>query len=83
VIQQAAGNRQLLLTIAHLHLSFPRDLTWSALSNSTHLLEENIEQHRRVLSAIERRDGAEARRAMTEHVRSAGELVARLLERAA
>ncbi|MGH3004291.1 MAG: GntR family transcriptional regulator [Gaiellaceae bacterium] len=81
VIQQATGNRQLLLTIAHLHLSFPRDLTWSALSTSSHLLEENIAQHRRVLTAIERHDGAEARRAMTEHVLAAGELVARLIER--
>jgi DNA-binding GntR family transcriptional regulator len=81
VIQEAAGNLQLLAAIAHLHLRFPRDLTWSALSNSSHLLEENVEQHHRVLAAIEARDPAEARRAMNDHVRSSGELVARLLER--
>ncbi len=80
VIQEAAGNPQLLSSIAHLHRSFPRHLTWSALSHSSHLLEANIEQHHRVLSAIEERDGPAARRAMTEHIRSSGELLARLLE---
>jgi DNA-binding GntR family transcriptional regulator len=80
VIQEAAGNRELLAAIAHLHRRFPRDLTWSALSRSTFLLEENIEQHRRILAAIELRDAAAARRAMTDHVRAAGELIARQLE---
>src|SRR2546423_8145232 len=80
VIQEAAGNRQLLNAIAHLHQRFPRDLTWSALSHSSHLLAENIEQHRRILDAIETRDAALARVAMTEHVRAAGELIARRLE---
>jgi DNA-binding GntR family transcriptional regulator len=83
VIQEAAGNGQLLEAIAHLHLRFPRVLTWSELSRSTRLLEENTEQHRGILAAIEARDPAEARRRMSEHVRSAGELVARRLDRAA
>ena len=81
VIQEAAANRQLLTAIAHLHQSFPRHLTWSALSQSTHLLEENIEQHHRILAAIEARDAGEARRAMAEHVRAAGELVAGQVEK--
>jgi DNA-binding GntR family transcriptional regulator len=83
VIQEAAGNRQLLNAIAHLHQRFPRDLTWSALSHSSHLLAENIDQHRRILVAIEARDATQARLTMTEHVRAAGELIARRLERAA
>ncbi len=83
VIQEAAGNRQLLAAIAHLHQSFPRDLTWAALSHSSHLLSENIEQHRAILAAIEARDAVEARRQMTDHVRSAGEIVAQLLDRRA
>ena len=81
VIQQAAGNRQLRATIAHLHRSFPRHLTWAALSRSSHLLGENIEQHNRILAAIERRDAPVARSEMAAHVRAAGELVAVLLER--
>lgn len=82
VIQEAAGNRQLLVAIAQLHQIFPRDLTWSALSHSSHLLEENIQQHQRILAAVEARDEVGARRAMTAHVRAAGELIARQLERA-
>jgi DNA-binding GntR family transcriptional regulator len=83
VIQEAAGNSQLLATIAHLHQRFPRVLTWAELSRSSRLLEENIEQHRGILAAIEARDPIEARRRMVEHVRAAGELVARRLERGA
>lgn len=80
VIQEAAANRQLLGSIAFLHQRFPRHLTWSALSRSSHLLAENVEQHRRILDAIEERDAPAARAAMTEHVRAAGELLARQLE---
>lgn len=74
-ILDAAGNDRLSDTIADLHRSFPRDLTWAALSQSSGLLEENVEQHEAILEAIEQRDPDEARRRMIEHVRSAGELV--------
>jgi DNA-binding GntR family transcriptional regulator len=74
-ILDAAGNERLSDTIADLHRSFPRDLTWAALSQSSRLLEENVEQHEAILEAIERRDPVDARQRMIEHVRSAGELV--------
>ena len=81
MIQQASGNGQLRAAITHLHRSFPRHLTWAALSRSSHLLGENIEQHNRILAAIESRDPPVARTEMAAHVRAAGELVAVLLER--
>jgi DNA-binding GntR family transcriptional regulator len=81
VIQEASGNRQLLASIAHLHRSFPRHLTWAALSKNSHLLGENVGEHHRILAALEARDSAGARTAMAAHVRSAGELVVVLLER--
>ena len=81
VIQNAAGNAQLLAAIANLHRSFPRHLTWTALSHSSHLLAQNVQEHQRILARIEQRDPKAARAAMADHVRSAGELVARLLER--
>ena len=81
-ILDAAGNERLSDTIADLHRSFPRDLTWTALSQSSRLLEENVEQHEAVLEAIEQRDSAEARRRMIEHIRSAGELVTLHFEQA-
>jgi DNA-binding GntR family transcriptional regulator len=74
-ILDAAANGRLNDTIADLHRSFPRDLTWAALSGSSRLLEQNVEQHEAILAAIDQRDPAEARRRMIEHVRSAGELV--------
>ncbi len=83
VIQEASGNAQLLRTIADLHRSFPRALTWSALSESSALLEENVRQHDGILEAIEARDAGESRRRMVEHVRAAGELIAHRFERAA
>ena len=82
-ILDAAGNGRLNTTIADLHRSFPRDLTWVALSQSSRLLAENVDQHEAILEAIERRDPAEARRRMIEHVRSAGELVTLHFEQAA
>jgi DNA-binding GntR family transcriptional regulator len=81
-IFDAADNRRLTATIAALHRSFPRDLTWGALAGNSRLLEENVQQHAAIFAAIEQRDPAEARRRMGEHVRSAGELVTRHFERA-
>jgi DNA-binding GntR family transcriptional regulator len=82
-ILDAARNGRLSNTIADLHRSFPRNLTWAGLSESSRLLEENVEQHEEVLEAIERRDPGEARRRMVEHVRSAGEIVTLHFERSA
>lgn len=82
-ILDASANGRLADTIADLHRSFPRNLTWAALSQSSRLLEGNVEQHEAILRAIERRDPVEARRRMVEHVRSAGELVTLHFEQAA
>jgi DNA-binding GntR family transcriptional regulator len=81
VIQAAAGNQHLLAAIAHLHQTFPRHLSWAALSRSSHRLAENVEQHQRILGAIEARDARAARAEMAAHIRASGELVALMLER--
>jgi DNA-binding GntR family transcriptional regulator len=81
-IQDAAANGRLSATIADLHRSFPRDLTWSALAGNSRLLEENVAQHAAIFEAIEQHDPAEARRRMVEHVRRAGELVTLHFEQA-
>jgi DNA-binding GntR family transcriptional regulator len=83
VIQEAAGNELLLRTISELHRSFPRALTWSALSESSALLEENVRQHNAILEAIEGRDPTAARERMVDHIRAAGELIAHRFELAA
>jgi DNA-binding GntR family transcriptional regulator len=80
-ILDAAGNPRLHQIINELHLSFPRNLTWSALSEEPTLIDDNVNQHRRILAAIELRDPEAARRWMTDHVQRAGELVASWFER--
>jgi DNA-binding GntR family transcriptional regulator len=80
VIQEAAGNARLTATVQEVHRSFPRDLTWAALNGRAALLEENVNEHRAILEAIERRNRREARRRMVDHVRHAGELVTRQFE---
>jgi DNA-binding GntR family transcriptional regulator len=81
-ILDASGNARLSATIAEIHQSFPRGLTWAALSGSSRLLEENVAQHAAILAAIEEQEPAEARRRMVEHVRGAGELISRHFESA-
>jgi DNA-binding GntR family transcriptional regulator len=81
VVQEASGNERLRQLILYLHRSFPRNLTWSALIEDPWLLKENVAQHRHIRDAIERRNPVEARKAMTEHIRRAGDLVAMWFER--
>jgi DNA-binding GntR family transcriptional regulator len=74
-ILDASGNLRLRATLNDLHVSFPRDLTWIVLGESSHLLEQNVAQHQAILDAIEHRNELEARRLMKEHVVNAGALV--------
>ncbi|MDO8212528.1 GntR family transcriptional regulator [Conexibacter sp. CPCC 206217] len=83
VIQQAAGNERLQKTVSDLHMLFPRSMTWAPLSSGLELLSENVDQHRRIREAIERREPSTARLLMTYHVHRAGELVAQWFERQA
>jgi DNA-binding GntR family transcriptional regulator len=75
VIQQAAGNDVLAATLAHLHRSFPRDLSKIVLAESTPLLRANVLEHEEIIAALEQRDSDGARGLMRRHVRHAGELV--------
>lgn len=80
-VQRGAANLRLQAAIETLHRSFPRNLTWSALSGDSRLLADNVREHRGVRTAIEERDPATARKLMTEHVRRAGELSVMWFER--
>ncbi len=80
VILEAAGNLRLAEVLGDLRRSFPRELTWSALSANSRRLEDNVLQHGAILDAIERRDAAASRDHMTAHVRTAGELVLHYFE---
>jgi DNA-binding GntR family transcriptional regulator len=75
VIHEAAHNEVLASTIQTLHRRFPRNLTWGVLGD-LRLLSENVEQHRAIREAIERRDRVAARELMQAHVERSGELLA-------
>ena len=79
-ILDAAGNRRLAELLGDLRRSFPRELTWSALSANSRRLEDNVLQHGAILEAIEHRDAAAARGCMVAHIRTAGELVLHYFE---
>jgi DNA-binding GntR family transcriptional regulator len=79
-IVEAAGNRRLAEVLGDLRRSFPRELTWSALSANSRRLEDDVLQHGAILDAIVRRDAAEARDRMVAHIRTAGELVVHYFE---
>jgi DNA-binding GntR family transcriptional regulator len=79
-ILESAGNLRLAELLGDLRRSFPRELTWSALSANSRRLEDNVLQHGAILDAIERGDAAAARDHMTAHIRTAGELVLHYFE---
>lgn len=80
-VHSAAGNARLAGAIEDLHRTFPRNLTWSALSGDSRLLQDNVAAHHNIRTAIEERDPAAARALMKDHVLSSGELVTMWFER--
>lgn len=77
-IHEAAHNTVLANTIRTLHRRFPRNLTWGVLGD-LRLLSENVDQHRAIRQAIERRDSEAACSLMQAHIKRSGELLARRL----
>lgn len=76
----SAGNARLGRSIAELHRSFPRNLTWSALQETGDLFDVSAAEHEAILTAVQRREHGEARHRMIEHVLSAGDLLATWFE---
>lgn len=71
IIVDAAGNRQLQMTLADLHRRVPRNLSFSGYVGSTHRLRQNIAEHEAIARAIADRDASRARQLATAHSRSA------------
>lgn len=79
LIQVCAASELLRRTIADLNLVVSQGLTWVAAGVQPALVRENVDQHALILAAIERAEGAEARRLMTAHVRRSIEIISRTL----
>lgn len=80
LIHLAAGNALLRTTLAGLQSSFPKDLVWRAMRSAGENRAFVLDEHRAVLHALEKADGAAARAAMSEHVRHAGEVLLAYLD---
>ena len=74
-VQRGAGNLRLQAAIENLHRSFPRNLTWSALSGDSRLLADNVGSTATSAPRSRSATRATARKLMTDHVRRSGELV--------
>jgi DNA-binding GntR family transcriptional regulator len=74
-VHEASANERLRTMLADLHKSFPRQLTELVLGEKPRRIADNVDQHARILAAIEAHDATVARERMIEHVRNAGDLV--------
>ena len=74
-IHEASGNGVLVETLAQLHRNFPRDLSSLVVSESTAMLEANVQEHEAILAAVSRHDASAAYELMQQHVVRAGSLV--------
>lgn len=81
LIQQASNNLRLRQVISELYVGFISNVLYSsARGMDSHRRQRNIESHREILTALERRDAVAARKAMQGHVDESGRLVIAWLE---
>jgi DNA-binding GntR family transcriptional regulator len=81
LIIAAAGNERLAAVIGQINESFPRNVLAQVLVDAPELRAVNVEEHDAIIAGLRARDGVEARRAMRQHVVSAGEHLTRWYER--
>jgi DNA-binding GntR family transcriptional regulator len=80
LIVDASGNRRLRDAIRYVYPRFPRELVWTALSSNSWLMGAIVQEHSLILERIEAHDSVGARDAMVEHIRTAGDFIARRAE---
>ena len=80
VVIEAAGNRQLALTLEDVHRRLPRNLSFVAYEGSSRRLLENLREHDTLVAVIAAHDPIAARQLMTSHFRTANAATARWVE---
>jgi DNA-binding GntR family transcriptional regulator len=76
LIQSASNNLRLRQVIQDLYTGFIRTVMYSsARTMDTHRMQHNIDDHEKILRALEKRDPAQARKAMENHVHESGVFV--------
>jgi DNA-binding GntR family transcriptional regulator len=79
-VLDAAGSRQLALSIADINRRLPKNSTYPVYAGNSRLLQQNVIEHAAIEAAIVAHDGRRARQAMVKHIRFATESIARLIE---
>lgn len=75
-ISDSSNNRFLARTIQDVTSGYPRSVMMaSAVGMNSYRIDSTITQHERILKALEEREPAKARRAMTEHIIESSEFV--------
>jgi DNA-binding GntR family transcriptional regulator len=81
-IMEASGNASLLRILKGVSAGYFQNIILTSAAEMTmHRVTTNIESHSKILSAIEDRDSARARQAMTEHILEGGVFVTAWFER--
>jgi DNA-binding GntR family transcriptional regulator len=76
LILNASNNLRLRHVIEDLYAGFIRNVMYSsARTMDAHRMEQNIEDHEKILRTLERRDAVQARKAMENHIRESGVFV--------
>ncbi len=83
VILAAANCPPLRETVHSLANSLPRTLAWHTFADDPGIIPRSLEDHERIVEALNRPDGRRARRLLQAHVLDTGETLARWLERQA
>lgn len=79
-VLEGSHSRQLIITITEVSRRLPSSSSFAIYARSSHLMHENLQQHRDVAAAIGAHDPPAAREAMSIHIRSTAEHLARWAE---
>jgi DNA-binding GntR family transcriptional regulator len=80
VIIEASANRRLRETIKYVYPRLPRELIWTALGSNSWMLRNSADEHTHIRERIADHDAPGARKAMTEHIRAAGDFMVQRAE---
>lgn len=79
-VLEGSDSRQLIITITEVSRRLPSSSSFAIYARSSRLMHENLQQHRDVADAIGAHDPRAAREAMSIHIRSTAEHLARWAE---
>ena len=80
VILEAAGNRQLAMSISDLRRRLPHNVSFGTYAGNSRLIAKNLAEHEAIADAILASDAPRARELMVAHIRNSNDAIARWVE---